>query len=67
MMAALPPDVWGYKEWLTVAQIVITIIGMGVGPWLAVRWSIKQFKSQKRWASVVTSKPANGGHPKTGQ
>jgi hypothetical protein len=50
MMATTPaPEVWGYKEWLTVAQIVITIIGMGVGPWLAVRWSLKQFRSQKWW------------------
>jgi hypothetical protein len=30
-------------------QIVISLIGMFVGPWLAVKWSLKQFRSEKWW------------------
>ncbi len=30
-------------------QLLVTIVGMFVGPWLAVRSSLKQFRSQKWW------------------
>jgi hypothetical protein len=33
---------------LALTQIAVTLIGMFVGPWLAVKSSLKQFKSQ-RW------------------
>lgn len=35
------------ENWIGIVQIGITMIGMVVGPWIAVRWSIKQFRSQK--------------------
>lgn len=38
-----------FKDWLVVAQIVVTLIGMIVGPWLAVRWSLKRFRTEKWW------------------
>jgi hypothetical protein len=37
------------ETWIGIAQIIITIIGMIVGPWLAVRWSLRRFRSEKWW------------------
>ncbi len=34
------------KDWLS---LLVTLIGVFAGPALAVRWSIKQFQSQKWW------------------
>ncbi len=34
---------------ISIAQITVTLIGMFVGPWLAVRWSLKQFRQNKWW------------------
>jgi hypothetical protein len=33
-------------ETLTAIQIAVTLVGMFVAPWLAVKWSLKQFRSQ---------------------
>jgi hypothetical protein len=41
------------ENWIGIAQIVITIIGMAVGPWIAVRLSIRQFRSTKSWEKAT--------------
>jgi len=37
------------ETWIGIAQIIITLIAMWLAPWLAVKWSLKQFRSQKWW------------------
>ena len=37
------------KEWLGICQILITLVGMYVGPKLAIHYSLRQFRSQKWW------------------
>lgn len=37
------------EHWLTLANVILTAIGLYVGPKLAVRRSLEQFRSQKWW------------------
>jgi hypothetical protein len=37
------------ENWIGVAQICITLVGILAGPWIAVRWSLSQFRSTKWW------------------
>jgi uncharacterized membrane protein YccC len=37
------------EHWIAFVQISITLVGMFIGPWLAIKWSIQQFRSTKSW------------------
>ena len=39
----------GIKDWIPGVQILVTIVGMYIGPKLAIHYSLKQFRSQKWW------------------
>jgi hypothetical protein len=41
------------ENWIGIAQIVITIIGMVIAPLIAVRLSIRQFRSTKSWEKAT--------------
>jgi hypothetical protein len=37
------------ENWISIIQLVITVLALFAGPWWAVRRSLKQFQSQKWW------------------
>jgi hypothetical protein len=39
----------GSKDVMSIVSVAITLIGIFVAPWLAVRMSLKQFRSTKWW------------------
>jgi hypothetical protein len=41
------------ENWIGISQIILTIIGIFVGPWWAVRRSMAQFRSTKSWEKIT--------------
>jgi hypothetical protein len=41
------------ENWIGIAQIGVTIIGMFIGPMLAIQWSLRQFRSTKSWEQAT--------------
>lgn len=39
----------GFKDVMSIVSVAITLIGIFVAPWLAVRMSLKQFRSTRWW------------------
>ena len=52
----------GFKDVMSIVSVAITLIGIFVAPWLAVKMSLKQFRSTRWWEKQAESYSNIVGH-----